>query len=351
MDESTGEKIAVTRVTLQVAREVIGGEEIGFRADVAGSGSVCRTDYGRGLVVDRVLIGRAPEKILLERERKIVDRAESDAGVWTDNVLPSDVVDVAKKRMAVRVELVESADASSALFISARIVKLKVGTRRQVFDGKGIAEDGREHPRADTFGAYRAELPRSFRLKIPISLTDLAPHTQPKSMSLLSSGGAVEVRRLVVSAEIVEIEVQRQEVSGRAAVDTEELVVLARSIDIVLVNDHGLRPKRSERPATDLTDDLSAVEGMWDLGIVARTDQPLGTEQKFLATTAQGYVGFLREWNHDVGEAVKKRVLIVLRGTILSLEVSVGRHQRALALDVQAKIRRDVEIGTQPEPG
>ena len=66
MDESTGEKIAVTRVTLQVAREVIGGEEIGFRADVAGSGSVCRTDYGRGLVVDRVLIGGAPEKILLE---------------------------------------------------------------------------------------------------------------------------------------------------------------------------------------------------------------------------------------------------------------------------------------------
>src|SRR5215831_2436018 len=184
-----------------------------------------------------------------------------------------------------------------------------------------------------------------------ISLTDLAPHTQPKSMSLLPSGGAVEGRRLVVSAEIVEIEVQRQEVSGRAAVDTEELVVLGRSIDIVLVNDHGLRPKRSERPATDLTDDLSAVEGIWDLGIVARTDQPLGTEQKFLATSAQGYVGFLAEWNHDVGETVKKRVLIVVRGTILPLEVSVGRHQRALPLDVQAKIRRGVEIGTQPESG
>ena len=44
-------------------------------------------------------------------------------------------------------------------------------------------------------------------------------------MSLLSSGGAVESRRLVVSAEIVEIEVHRQEVRRRATVDTEELVV------------------------------------------------------------------------------------------------------------------------------
>ena len=63
MDECTGEKIAVTRVTLQVAREVIVGEEIRFRADVAGSGSDSRTDYGRGLVVDRVAIGRARKNI------------------------------------------------------------------------------------------------------------------------------------------------------------------------------------------------------------------------------------------------------------------------------------------------
>ena len=65
VDESAGEKIAVAHIALQVAREVVGGEEIGFRPDVAGSGSVCRTDYGRGLVVDRIAIGRAPEKILL----------------------------------------------------------------------------------------------------------------------------------------------------------------------------------------------------------------------------------------------------------------------------------------------
>ena len=60
VDESAGEKISVASVTLQVAREVISGEEIGLRTDVAGSGSVGRTDYGRGLVVDRVAIGRAP---------------------------------------------------------------------------------------------------------------------------------------------------------------------------------------------------------------------------------------------------------------------------------------------------
>src|SRR5262249_20768488 len=115
--------------------------------------------------------------------------------------------------------------------------------------------------------------------------------------------------------------------------------------------DHGLCPKRSDGPASDLTDHLSAVEGMRNLGIVAGTDQPLGTEQKFLATTAQSYLGVLREWNHDISEAVIKPVLIVVRGTIFPLEVSVGRHERALALDVQAEVRRGVEIGTQPESG
>jgi hypothetical protein len=162
VDESAGEKIAVARVTLQVAGEVIGGEEIGLRADVAGRGSVSRTEHSRGLVVDRVVIGRAPEKILLERERKIVDWADGDAGVGSDDVLPSDVVDVAKKRMAVRVELVEGADPSAGLLVSACIVELKVDAGRQVLDRKGVAEDGREHPSADIFGAYRAELPSSF---------------------------------------------------------------------------------------------------------------------------------------------------------------------------------------------
>ena len=82
VDESAGEKIAVARIALQMACEVVGGKEIGFRADVAGSGSVCRPDYGRGLVVDRIPIGRAPEKILLERERKIVDRAHGRCRRW-----------------------------------------------------------------------------------------------------------------------------------------------------------------------------------------------------------------------------------------------------------------------------
>ena len=65
MDESAGKKIAIAHIALQVAREIIGGEDIGFRADVAGSGSVRRTDYRRGLVVDRIANGGSPEEILL----------------------------------------------------------------------------------------------------------------------------------------------------------------------------------------------------------------------------------------------------------------------------------------------
>src|SRR5262245_4276011 len=101
MDESAGEEITVARVTLQVTREVIRGEEISLRADIARGGSGSRAEHSRRLVVDRVAIGRAPEKILLERERKIADRAEGEAGVGTDDVLPSDVVDVTEKRMAI----------------------------------------------------------------------------------------------------------------------------------------------------------------------------------------------------------------------------------------------------------
>ena len=65
VDKCTGEKIAVARVTLQVAREVIVGEKIGFRADVAGRGSGSRTEHSRGLVVDRIGNGGSPEEILL----------------------------------------------------------------------------------------------------------------------------------------------------------------------------------------------------------------------------------------------------------------------------------------------
>src|SRR4030095_7015100 len=108
-------------------------------------------------------------------------------------------------------------------------------------------------------------------------------------MSLFSSGRAVEGRRRVVSAEIVEIEVHRQEVRRRATVDTEEFVGRGGRIDIILVDDHGLRPKRSDGPATDLNDRLDAVEGMRDLCEVARPDQPLGTEQQLLTTPAQSH--------------------------------------------------------------
>ena len=107
MDKSAGEKIAVAGVTLQVAREVIIGKQIGFRADVAGRGCGSRTKHSRGFVVDSILNGRAPEKILLQRERKILHRADGDASVGTDDVLPSDVIDIAEIRVAVRIELVE----------------------------------------------------------------------------------------------------------------------------------------------------------------------------------------------------------------------------------------------------
>ena len=162
MDESAREKIAVARIALQMAREVVGGEEIGFRADVAGSGSVCRTDYGRGLVVDRIANGGSPEEILLERDRKIAHRAHGNATAGTDDVLPPDVIDVAKIRMAVREELIEGADASTGLLVSARIVELEVGAGRQVLDRQSVAEDGRKHPSADIPGTDGAELPRSF---------------------------------------------------------------------------------------------------------------------------------------------------------------------------------------------
>ena len=87
---------------------------------------------------------------------------------------------------------------------------------------------------------------------------------------------------------------------------------------------------------------LDTVEGMRDLCEVARPDQPLATEQQLLTTTAQGNVRLFAERNHDVRETVKERVLIVVRDTIPPLEVSIDRHQRALSLDVHAKIRRCV---------
>src|SRR4029077_16064612 len=144
--------------------------------------------------------------------------------------------------MAVREELVEGPDVSAALLISARVVELQVRARGQVLDRQGLAQDAREHSSTDMPGTVRTELPRSFYLKIPISLTDLAPCTQSKRMSLFQSGGTVEGRWRVVSAQIVEVEVHRQEVRRCGCVDTKEQVVRGGRVNIIFANDHGLRP-------------------------------------------------------------------------------------------------------------
>src|SRR3989442_937532 len=128
VDKSAAGEETVARVALQMAREVVSGEQIRLRADVALMGSACRPEHGGGLIVDAVTIGGAPEQILLQRERKIVYRAYGNTGIWTDDVLAPDVVDVAKIPMAVRKELIEGANAAAALSITARIVELEIGS-------------------------------------------------------------------------------------------------------------------------------------------------------------------------------------------------------------------------------
>ena len=198
-DKSAAGKEAVARVALQMTGEVVSREQVGLRADIARMGAVCRPEHGGGLIVDAVTIGGAPEQVLLERERKIVYRAYGNTGVRSDDVLPADVIDIAKIRMAVREELIESADAAAGLPVSARIVELEVGPGRPLLDGKSVAEHGREHASADISRAHRAELAGSFQLKIPIRLSDLAPRAQSKSMPILSSGGRVESRRWLLA--------------------------------------------------------------------------------------------------------------------------------------------------------
>jgi len=90
-------------------------------------GSACRPEHGGRLIVDAVTIGGAPKQVLLERERKILYRTYGNAGVRSDDVLPPDVVDVAKIGMAVREKLVEGPDAAAGLPVSARIVELEIG--------------------------------------------------------------------------------------------------------------------------------------------------------------------------------------------------------------------------------
>src|SRR5206468_12817820 len=102
--------------------EVVGGENVGLGAHVAGGGAGRRPQHATTLVVDRVMIGGPPEEILLERKREVADRADADAGVGTDEVLSPDVVDVPQVRVAVWVERVERSDVPSWPVVSARVV-------------------------------------------------------------------------------------------------------------------------------------------------------------------------------------------------------------------------------------
>src|SRR5207237_10719768 len=85
-DELAREEVAVARLDLQVTCEVIGGEQIHLRADVAGPGAGARPEDGCGLVVDRIAVGCAPEEILLKGEREIADRFQGGACEGADDV-------------------------------------------------------------------------------------------------------------------------------------------------------------------------------------------------------------------------------------------------------------------------
>jgi hypothetical protein len=84
--------------------------------------------------------------------------------------------------MAVREELVEGADISAGLLISARVVELQIDTRRQVLDRQAVAEDGREHSSTDIPGTdcrlyWNCPAPSSSNLNYGIQekfLTELA---------------------------------------------------------------------------------------------------------------------------------------------------------------------------------
>src|SRR5712692_3353761 len=98
-DELAGEEAAVARIALEMTGEVVGGENVGLRADVAGGGGGPRPQHATTLVVNRVTIRRPPEKVLLERKRKPVDRGDGEPGVGADDVLSPDVVDIPQERV------------------------------------------------------------------------------------------------------------------------------------------------------------------------------------------------------------------------------------------------------------
>src|SRR5882724_7557642 len=125
-NELAGEEVAIARIALDVTGDVVGGENVGLRADVAGGGGRPRPQHATTLVVKRVTIRGPPEEVLLERQREALDRADGDPGVGADEVLAPDVVDVSQVRVRVRVELIERADVSAGSVVSARVIELDV---------------------------------------------------------------------------------------------------------------------------------------------------------------------------------------------------------------------------------
>src|SRR5260370_12486470 len=112
-DELAGEEAAVARIALEMTRDVVGGENVGLRADVAGGCGGSRPQHTTTLVVDRVSIRRPPEKVLLDRKREPVDRAEGEPGGGAHDVPSPDVVDIPQEPAGVRPELTERSAAPS----------------------------------------------------------------------------------------------------------------------------------------------------------------------------------------------------------------------------------------------
>src|SRR6266436_2177809 len=126
LNELAREEVAVARVELHMTREVVGGQQIDLGADVAGGGSGSRPEHGSRLVVDRIAIGCAPEEVLLKGQDQVADRGHDEAPAGTDDVLAPDEVDVPEVGVAIRVELIERADAPARALVSARIIELEV---------------------------------------------------------------------------------------------------------------------------------------------------------------------------------------------------------------------------------
>src|SRR6266849_3452453 len=86
-----------------------------------------------------------------------------------------------------------------------------------------------------------------------------------------------------------------------------------------------MRRAGGDGPVPDPNDYGTTVEGVRDLREVARPDQPLGTEDQLLTTTAQRHARQVAERNHDVHEAVQEVDLVDERRCPAPLEFSVQR--------------------------